>query len=208
MISESEQTIFIVDDDSVVRSGTSQLIETIGLKTKCFSSAQEFLDSYSSSYAGCLVLDVRMPGMSGLVLQDELAVRNSDLPIIFITGHGSVKMGVDAIKKGAVDYLEKPFDDQDLLDQIHKALEKNAKDRRVRIQKQMVVGRIESLTPKEKQVMYMVADGKLNKVIAYELEISQKTIEFHRSNVMKKMKVDSVAHLVKSLDITELPVMP
>ena len=201
----SEQTVFIVDDDSVICSGISQLVETVGLKTECFVSAQQFLNSYIPNCAGCLVLDVRMPEMSGLLLQDELATRNSDLPIIFITGHGNVKMGVDTIKKGAIDYIEKPFDDQVLLDQIHKALKKNSKIMQERMQKQMVVARIESLTPKEKQIMYMVADGKLNKVIAYELEISQKTIEFHRSHAMKKMKVDSVAHLVKLLDSIEMP---
>jgi len=146
------------------------------------------------------VLDVRMPGMSGLALQDKLIAENVDLPIIFIAGHGSVRMGVEAIKKGAIDYIEKPFDDQVLLERIQIALEKDVKNRQMKNHKQIVFDRIESLAQREQQIMYFVANGKLNKVIAYELEISQKTVEHHRSNVMKKMQVDSVAELVKLLD--------
>lgn len=203
-MSENEPTVFVVDDDKIIGNGISQLVETVGLKAKCFTSARQFLVSYTPGCAGCLVLDVRMPGMSGLVLQDKLAEKNVDLPIIFITGHGNIKMGVDAIKKGAIDYIEKPFDDQVLLEQIQKALEKDAENRQIKIQKQIIVDRIESLTQREKQIMYMVAEGKLNKVIAYELEINQKTVEFHRAKVMKKMQADSVAILVKLLSRADM----
>ena len=201
-MSVDEQTVFIVDDDNAIRSGISQLIETMGVKTVCFASAQEFLDSYTAGCAGCLVLDVRMPGMSGLMLQDKLAQEKVDLPIIFITGHASVRMGVGAVKKGAIDYIEKPFDDQVLLDQIQKALEQDAKNRQKHAQERIVFGRIESLTSREQQIMHRVANGELNKTIAYELDIKQKTVEHHRSNVMKKMQVDSVAALVKLLERT------
>ena len=203
-MSENEPTVFIVDDDKAICSGISQLVETVGLKSKCFTSAQQFWDSYTAGGAGCLVLDVRMPGMSGLALQDKLAAKDVDLPIIFITGHGNVKTGVDAMKKGAIDYIEKPFDDQVLLDQVQKALEKDAKNRQKRIQKQVVVDRIESLTHREQQVMYMVANGKLNKAIAYELEVKLKTVEYHRSRIMKKMQVDSLAGLVTLLERTRV----
>lgn len=201
-MSENEPTVFIVDDDKTICSGISQLIESIGLNTQCFQSAQDFLDSYTAGSAGCLVLDVRMPGMSGMVLQDKLTERSIDLPIIFITGHANVRMGVDAIKKGAIDYIEKPFDDQVLLEQIQKALEKDAQNRRMHTQKQIVLSCIESLTPREQQIMYMVANGKLNKVIGYELEINIKTVEHHRANAMMKMQVDSVAALVQLLERT------
>jgi two-component system, LuxR family, response regulator FixJ len=200
MLPESEPTVFIVDDDKTICSGISQMVETIGLKTECFTSAQQFLDSHTPGCAGCLVLDVRMPGMSGLALQDILAAKNENMPIIFITGHGSVRMGVEAVKKGAIDYIEKPFDDQVLLDQIQIALEKDAKNRQIKDYKHIVFERIESLTPREQQIMHMVANGKLNKGMAYELEISIKTVEYHRSNVMKRMQIDSVAELVKLLD--------
>ncbi|MHC4167126.1 MAG: response regulator transcription factor [Planctomycetota bacterium] len=199
MMSEHEPTVFVVDDDKVIGSGIAQLIETVGLKAKCFASAHEFMDHYVPDQAGCLVLDVRMPGMSGLMLRDKLAEKNINLPIIFITGHGNVKSGVDAIKKGAIDYIEKPFDDQVLLDQIQRALEIDAQDRQEQIDRQVVIDRVKSLTSREESIMYMVADGKLNKAIAYKLGISLKTVEARRANVMKKMQVDSLAALIRLL---------
>ena len=203
-MSENEPTVFIVDDDKIICSGISQLVETIGLKTKRFTSAQHFWDSYTPDCAGCLVLDVRMPGMSGMMLQDRLAENNFNLPIIFVTGHGDVRTGVEAIKKGAIDFIEKPFDDHMLLDLVQKTLKQNIKDRQKQNQKQAVIDRIESLTTKEKQVMYLVAEDKLNKDIANELGINQKKAKDHQSNVMKKMQVDSVVELVKVLDWADI----
>jgi len=199
MAPESVATVFIVDDDKTICSGISQLVRTVGLNSESFTSAQQFLDYCTPACTGCLVLDVRMPDVGGLALQDKLAAKSVDLPIIFITGHGSIKMGVEAIKKGAVDFIEKPFDDQVLLDQIQIALERDAKNRQAKHRKQLALDRIESLTQREQEIMYLVAHGKLNKSIAYKLEISQKTVEHHRSRAMKKLRVDSVAELVRLL---------
>ncbi len=196
---ETKPMVFIVDDDEAVRDGINQLVKSVNLNAATFASAQEFLDSHNTSQPGCLILDVRMPGMSGLKLQDKLKEKNINLPVIFITGHGEVPMAVNALKNGAFHFIEKPVGDQILLEHIQDAIVKDAKNRQIQIQKQIIVDRIESLTPKEKQIMYMVADGKLNKVIAYELEINQKTVEFHRANIMKKMQADSLAELVKLL---------
>ncbi len=193
---EYEPTVFIVDDDAVICDGISQLIETVGLNAKVFNSAQEFLDSYDTACPGCLVLDVRMPGMSGLQLQEKLKEKNVKLPIIFITGHGNVRMGVDAVKKGAVDFIEKPFEDQVLLDQIHAAIARDAQSRAKRTEQQAIEAKLALLTPRERQVLDLVKDGKNSKVVALELDLSQKTIEGHRAHIMEKMQVESIAKLV------------
>ena len=193
---EHEPTVFIVDDDAVMRNGTSQLVETVGLKTKVFASAQEFLDSYDPVQPGCLVLDVRMPGISGLQLQEKLAESSIEFPVIFMTGHGNVRMAVDAVKKGAIDFIEKPFDDQYLLDQINNAIARDAKDRKNRFQRQAIEVKLALLTPRECQVLSLVKDGKNSKAIALKLSLSQKTVEGHRAHIMDKMQVETVAGLV------------
>ena len=193
---EHKPTVFIVDDNAVIRDGIGQLVETVGLKAKTFTSAQEFLDSYDTLWSGCLVLDIRMPGISGLQLQEKLIESDIEFPIIFITGYGSVRMGVDAVKKGAVDFIEKPFEDHYLLDQINSAIDKDAKDRKTRSERQAVEARLAFLTPRERQVLSLIKGDKNNKTIALELCLSQKTVEGHRAHVMEKMQVETIAGLV------------
>lgn len=193
----SEATVFIVDDDSAIRDSMSMLMKTIGLKSQSFSSAKLFLEHYDPAEQGCLVLDVRMPGMSGLELQEALNERQAILPVIFITGHGDVPMAVDAIKNGAADFIQKPFRDQDLIDRINMAIENDQKFRSQLTRKQELKERFESLTPREKEVLNQVVNGSANKVAAHELGVSQRTIEIHRSRVMEKMQARSVAQLVK-----------
>ncbi|KKK87550.1 hypothetical protein LCGC14_2752120 [marine sediment metagenome] len=193
---EHEPTVFIVDDDGVLCDGISQLVETVGLKAKVFSSAQEFLDSYDTARHGCLVLDIRMPGISGLQLQEKLAESDIEFPIIFITGYGSVRMGVDAVKKGAIDFIEKPFEDQYLLDQINNAIAKDAKDRKNLFERQAIEAKLALLTPRERQVLSLIKDEKNSKAIALKLGLSQKTVEGHRAHIMEKMQVETIAGLV------------
>ena len=196
---EPEPTVFIVDDDAVICDGISQLVEDIGLNTKTFTSAQKFLDfyNYDTSCPGCLVLDVRMPGMSGLVLQDKLAKYENCLPIIFITGHGDVPTASEAFKGGAIDFLEKPFSDQVLLDSINKAIETSLKSHRHHAEIAEIQERMDSLTSRESQILDGIVDAKTNKMIALELQLSPKTVDFHRCNVMEKMGVNNTVQLVK-----------
>jgi len=190
-------TVFIVDDDEAVRQSTAWLIESIGIKVRTFISADEFLEQYNNEQ-GCIVMDVRMPGMSGIEAQDEMNSRDINLPLIFITGHGDVPMAVRALKKGAFDFIEKPFNDQLLLDSIQRGLKYNTEAMQSFIHNESINQRITSLTPREKEVMERVTDGKPNKVIALELNVSIKTIEVHRARMMEKMAVGSVAELVKT----------
>lgn len=192
-----EQTVFIVDDDQAVARSLRWLFETVHLKVQTFSSAQSFLDGYDSSKPGCLVLDVRMPGMSGLDLQERLAAQRIHLPIIFITGHGDVQMAVRAVKSGAFDFVEKPFNDQDLLERIHKAIAFDALQRSQDAHRTQLRAVFASLTMREREVMDLVVDGKSNKAIANWLGLSAKTIEVHRAKMMEKMQARSVADLVK-----------
>lgn len=198
-MSEIEPVIYIVDDDEAVRDGLGQLMESINLKVKAFSSAQEFLDSYEAPGPGCLLLDVRMPGMSGVKLQDTLAERNINLPIIFISGHGDLPLAVEAVKKGAVDFLEKPVGDQVLLDRVQEALAKDAQQRQHQAEQQVVLDRLELLTKRERQVLDLMREGKPSKTIAFELGLSRKTVEVHRAHVMGKMNVESLAELMALL---------
>lgn len=199
-MSGHNQTVYVVDDDDTVRDSLCMLLDSVGLTTRSFASADDFLATYSGE-PGVLLLDVRMPGMSGLELQGELNDRCATrLAIIFMSGHGDIPMVVEALKRGATDFLTKPFRDQDLLDRIHRALEHNEANLALAIGTDAILRRIESLTPREREVMVMVANGQANKVIAIELDISQRTVEIHRSRVMKKMKCPSLAHLVRSLD--------
>lgn len=190
-------TVFVVDDDDAVRDSMSLLIESVGLPVETYPSGQAFLDTYTDDYAGCLVLDIRMPGMNGLELQTALLQRQSNLPIIFITAHGDIPMAVDAMKHGAADFLTKPFRDQDLLDRIDKVLKENTKNM-LKIQElKVTLQRIASLTPRESEVMHLMVEGKPSKVIAIELNISERTIEVHRARVMEKMQAGSIAELVR-----------
>lgn len=192
-------TIFVVDDDAAMRHSLDFLLRSLGTPVLAFPSAEAFLAEWRSDQPGCLVLDVRMPGMSGLELQRELGERGATLSIVFISGHGDIPMVVRAMRAGAIDFLEKPFNDQVLLDLVTRGLRKSAEacDRAVR--SRLVRTRIETLTTRERAVMALVAQGKPNKVIAFDLDISIKTVEVHRAHVMEKMGVASVAELTLML---------
>jgi two-component system, LuxR family, response regulator FixJ len=190
-------TVYVVDDDDGMRRALSLLLNTVGYRAAAFASPKEFLDKFRPDTAGCLVLDIRMPGMSGLELQQHLNRIGSMLPVIFITGHGDVPMAVQAMKQGAFEFVQKPFRDQDLLDRINHALEEDKGNRSTLARRADVLHRVDSLTPREKQVMELVVDGAANKVIAIDLGLSERTVEIHRAKVMEKMGARSVAHLVK-----------
>lgn len=194
---DSEQTVFIVDDDEGVREGLSLLLETVGQRCELYGSAIEFLESYDESKGGCLVLDIRMPRMTGLDLQQKLNERNSSLPIIFITGHGDIPMAVEAMRRGALDFIRKPFREQDLLDRINEALEFDTGKRKKLLDRQQLVDKVSSLTEREREVFHRVADGEMNKVIGFDLGISERTVEVHRSQAMKKLGVRTLAQLVR-----------
>ncbi len=193
----SEPTVFIVDDDQAVARSLRWLIETVRLKVETFSSAQAFLDGYDAAKPGCMVLDVRMPGMSGLDLQERLAAQQFRVPIIFITGHGDVQMAVRAVQAGAFDFIEKPFNDQDLLDRIQKAIAFDTDQRGKQALRVQLGSLFASLTPREHEVLDLVVEGMSNKAIANSLGLSAKTVEVHRAKVMEKMHARSVADLVK-----------
>lgn len=194
-----EQTVFVVDDDEAVRDSLRLLLKSARLPVKDYASATEFLESYNPDQSGCLVLDIHMPGLNGLQLQDELQRRHIAVPIIFITGHGDVPIAVQAMKQGAVEFLQKPFNDEDLLASIRKAFKRDIEDRCQHKQSNEARERYATLTPREKQVMEKVAAGLSSKQVAYELGISQRTVEIHRGSVMNKMGADSVASLVKMM---------
>jgi FixJ family two-component response regulator len=189
--------VYVVDDDDGMRRALDALLSTVGYKTAVFSSASEFLANVTADSPGCLVLDIRMPDMSGLELQQHLNRIGSMLPVIFITGHGDVPMAVQAMKEGAFEFIQKPFRDQDLLDRINHALKQDDENRHTVARRAELLHRFDSLTPRERQVMDLVADGAANKVIAIDLDLSERTIEIHRAKVMEKMGARSVAHLVK-----------
>ena len=196
-MNEIEPMVFIVDDDPSVRKSLVRLIKSVGLTVQDFSSAQDFLDSQQDKGPSCLVLDVRMPGLSGLDLQEELKNRQRLLPIIFITGHGDVPMSVRAMKAGAADFIEKPFNDQELVDAIHKALEQDQLSQKGHRKVLELQKRVTLLTSRENKVFELVVKGLLNKQIASELGVSEKTVKVHRGRVMKKMSADSLASLVR-----------
>ncbi|MBX9604837.1 MAG: response regulator transcription factor [Gammaproteobacteria bacterium] len=190
------QTVFVVDDDQAVRMSLSLLIRSMGLAVETFESAAAFLGVCDPERSGCLVLDIRMPGMSGLEMQEELNRRAIGLPVIFITGHGDVAMAVRAMKSGAVDFIEKPFNDQQLLDRINKALDLDRNARAARAEHATLAARIELLSPREREVMERIVAGQANKVIAIELGLSERTVEIHRAKVMTKTGARSLAELV------------
>lgn len=196
-MNDTTPTIFVVDDDEPVRDAIGLLLDTVELRYECFESAASFLSGYTDKRTGCLVLDIRMPGMSGLELQEHLRTRNDPLPIIFITGHGDIPMAVEAMKKGAVDFIRKPFRDQELLDRIQEALSRDAENREHHADLQAVRDRAGHLTPREREVFERVAEGQANKVVAIDLAISERTVEIHRSQVMQKMEARNLADLVK-----------
>jgi len=189
-------TVYIVDDDKAVRDSLSWLIESINIKVEAFPSAQEFLDNYKPENPGCLIADVRMPGISGLELQKILNEKNYTIPMILITGHGDVPMAVRAFKNGAVDFIEKPFNDQVLLERVNQCLEKDQIERKQNKDLQSKMALLATLSPREREVLDQVVVGKQNKIIAADLGISNKTVEAHRANVMEKMGVGSLADLV------------
>jgi two-component system response regulator FixJ len=196
-MTERESTVFVVDDDSDLRESLGWLFESAGLRVKSYSTAQEFLADYKTEDPGCLLLDVRMPGLSGLDLQEELRRRGLPPPIIIMTGHAKVPMAVRALKGGAIDFIRKPFSDQILLERIRKAIDLDRRTRKVRIECAKFAALLADLTPRERQVMELVISGKPNKIIAADLGISPKTVEIHRGRVMEKMQVGSVAELVR-----------
>jgi RNA polymerase sigma factor (sigma-70 family) len=199
-MSEPESIVFVVDDDPSVRSAIKRLIGTVGLQVQLFGSAQEFLASKLPNVPSCLVLDIRMPGISGLALQRQLAETNVQIPIIFITSHRDVPMTVRAMKAGAVEFLTKPFHDQDLLDAIHLAIEKDRARRQQDSEIAVLRERFQSLSPREREVVVMVVSGMLNKQIAAQIGSAENTVKVHRSRAMEKMQANSLAELVKMIE--------
>jgi len=195
---QTQKTIVhIVDDDDGMRRALALLITTLGYETASYALPSEFFTKFKPDGLGCLVLDIRMPEMSGLEVQQELVRRGCMMPIIFITGHGDVPMAVQAMKAGAFEFIQKPFRDQDLLDKINEALRLDVENHKDMARRADVLHRLETLTPREKQVMQLVVNGDANKVIAIDLGLSERTVEIHRAKVMEKMGAKSVAHLVK-----------
>jgi FixJ family two-component response regulator len=204
-MSETGGLVFIVDDDASLRESLKNLIRSVGLRVEPFASAQEFLRSKRPDVPGCLVLDVRLQGLSGLDLQKRMADSDIEMPIIFISGHGDIPMTVQAMKAGAVEFLTKPFRDQDLLDAVQHALERDRAAREQREEIQKLRRRFESLTQREREVMGLVVTGLLNKQIAGELGTSENTVKIHRHQVMEKMAANSLAELVRMSDRLGIP---
>jgi len=195
-------TVFIVDDDPAVRDAISLLLRTDGLTVQSFASAVDFLDAGVDQQPGCLLLDVRMPGISGLDLQKRLRARGCHTPILFMTGHGDVPMAIRAMKAGAFDFVEKPFQAQALLDRLHEALTLDAQERRRQARRSDVAARMALLSPREREVLERVAEGQYNKVVAAELGISLSTVEIHRKRVMEKLQAQSLSDLLRLLALS------
>lgn len=198
-MADSQQTVYVVEDDEAVRDSLELLLQSDGKSVKTYDNAHSFLRDYSQKMSGCIVLDIRMPGMDGMELQKKLNEKHSILPIIFVTGHGDVPMAVDAMKEGAVDFIQKPYREEALLEKIEAALAQDLEQRKTLGEKQEILRRVKSLTPREHEIMDRMIEGQANKVIAIELEISQRTVEIHRSRVMHKMGTHSLAHLVRMI---------
>ena len=197
MTTNDESVVHVIDDDEAVRDSISMLLDTVGIAHRLYGSAVEFLQAYDQRTRGCLVLDIRMPEMTGLQLQEELNRRNAHLPIIFITGHGDIPMAVEAMRRGALDFIRKPFGEDDLLERVKEALERDAQTQASRTALGDLQQRYATLSPRELEVFARVADGQANKVVAIELGISERTVEIHRAQVMQKMGARSLAQLVR-----------
>ena len=203
---EERAVVFVIDDDPSMRLALEDLVSTVGLEVHAFAAPQEFLQSKLPDAPACLVLDVRLPGMSGLTFQKELAKKGLALPVIFITGHGDIPMSVRAMKAGAVEFLTKPFHDQDLLDAIHAAIERDRKRRRAAVRLAELRDRFATLSERERQIMTLVVIGRANKQIAAELCVSEMTVKVHRGQVMRKMHAGSLPELVRMADRLGEPV--
>ena len=200
----TDTLIYIVDDDAGLRRSLAYLLDSVGWKREAFDSSEAFLAGWQPQRPACLLLDVRMPGISGLELQRRLRRDGHQLPIVFMTGHGDIPMAVEAMRAGAVDFIEKPFRDQDLITRVQKALELDGQNRGELKEASLIRERFESLTPREREVFQLVTDGKANKVMAGDLGVSQRTVEIHRARVMEKMGAKSLAQLVRmSLDLAK-----
>ncbi len=197
MHSDQRPTAYVVDDDESIRTLWRWLMESNGITVRTFATAAEFIESYRNGGAGCLVLDLKLPGMSGLELQEYLNCNDIEIPIVFVTGHGDVPAAVSALKGGAVDFIQKPFGHREVLSIIEKAFQRDAEIREKRARLSIVASRLAALTEREREVLQRVIEGKPNKIIAADLDISMKTVEFHRAKVMEKMGVTSVAELVQ-----------
>ncbi len=197
---EQPAVVFVVDDDPSMRGALEDLVNSVGLEVRAFGTPQEFLQSPQSGAPGCLVLDVRLPGMSGLTFHKELEKEGIALPVIFITGHGDIPMSVRAMKAGAVEFLTKPFHDQDLLDAIHAAIERDRRSRHEAVQLAELRERLATLSDRERQIMSLVVIGRANKQIAAELGVSEMTVKVHRGQVMRKMRAASLPELVRIAD--------
>lgn len=202
MVSD-KPTVFIVDDDPAVRDSLQWLVESVNLPVKAFASGMEFLDSEAPNSSGCLILDIRMPGMSGIDVFEELKSMGAALPVVFLTGHGDVHLAVRAMKAGAFDFVEKPFNDQVLLDLVQNAIRYDSERASEKVWIDEIKNRLTGLTSREREVLDGVVGGKSNKIIARDLGLSEKTIEFHRSKMMEKMDASSLANLIKMVTIVE-----
>jgi len=196
----SDAVVFIVDDDPLIRDALEQLVRSVGITVVVFPSAQAFLDAELPDRPGCLVLDIRMPELSGLDLQDELNRKGITIPIIFMTGHGTVPMSVRAMKSGALDFIEKPFEDQELLDAINRAIKQSRMVKKKEAERDVIEQHLNLLTSREHEILTLVIAGMLNKQIAYDLGMSENTVKTHRARIMRKMSVNSLAELVRSTE--------
>lgn len=196
-MTEVDQAVFVVEDDEAVRDSLALLLKSEGLSVHAYKTGTAFLEHWTPDMAGCVVLDIRMPGLDGMAVHKALNERRSLLPVIFVTGHGDVPLAVEAMREGAFDFIEKPYREGALLEKVRTALDQEAEQRKVLGQQQLIINRIRSMTPREREIMDRMIAGQANKVIAIELEISQRTVEIHRSRVMHKMGTHSLAQLVR-----------
>lgn len=196
-MSTTEPTVFVVDDDEAIREALSWLLENLDFKVECYDSAQAFLDQFSVEHAGCLLLDIRLPKISGLELLKKLIAQNCTMPVIMLSGHGDIAMAVRAMKDGAFDFIEKPFNNQILIERVQQAIERDARIRLESRERQEISERLSNLTAREREVMEKLIEGKPNKSVARELDISYKTVEIHRGRIMEKMQADGIVELVR-----------